>query len=43
MIAGIIENYLGKELNRKVNCEILKINVSDNKEKSYVDLSINIK
>jgi hypothetical protein len=43
MIAGIIENYLGKELNREVICEILEIKVSDNKEKSYVDLSINIK
>jgi hypothetical protein len=42
MIAGIIENYLGKELNRKVTCRIHEINVSNNKENSYVDLSINV-
>ena len=42
MIAGIIETYLGEEMERTVTCEILQINLSDNKDDSYVDLSISI-
>ena len=42
MIAGIIETYLGEELNRNITCKIIDISVSSNKEDSYVDLSINI-
>ena len=42
MIAGIIEAYLGEEMNRKVTCEILEINPSEKMEDSYVDLSISI-
>ena len=42
MIAGIIESYLGEELQRNVNCEIKNINMSDETENSYVDISIHI-
>jgi hypothetical protein len=42
MIAGIIEAYLSEEMNRNVTCKILNINISENKENSYVDLSITI-
>jgi DNA-binding transcriptional regulator GbsR (MarR family) len=42
MIAGIIEVYLGKELERKVTCDIMKIKVSSNKEDSYVDMAIHV-
>lgn len=42
MIAGIIEAYLGEEMDRKVTCEILDIKPSDIMEDSYVDLSVSI-
>lgn len=42
MIAGIIETYLGGELNRNVNSNIIDIHISDKKEESYVDISIEI-
>ena len=42
MIAGIIEAYLGEEMNRKVTCKILDVNPSENIVESYVDLSISI-
>jgi len=42
MVAGIIETYLGEELNRYINCEIINISVADSKENSYVDMSITI-
>ena len=42
MIARIIEIYLGAEMNRKVTCDIVDIQVSDNKNDSYIEMSINI-
>lgn len=42
MIAGIIENYLGSELNREIRCKILDVNISKQKEECYVDMSIDI-
>jgi hypothetical protein len=42
MIGGIIEVYLGEELERKVISNIVKINVSPNKGDSFVDMAINI-
>ena len=42
MIAGIIETYLGDELDRNVTSNIIDIHVSDKKEESYVDISIEI-
>jgi hypothetical protein len=40
MIAGIIEEYLGEELERNVDCEVTKVNVSTNMEDSYVEMAI---
>lgn len=42
MIAGIIEVYLGEELERKVNCEIINTNISEKKDESYVEMFIEI-
>jgi len=42
MIAGIIENYLGSELDREIRCNILDVNISKKKEECYVDISIDI-
>jgi hypothetical protein len=42
MISGIIEVYLGEELKRTINCEITTINLSENKEESYVEMFIEI-
>jgi len=42
MIAGIIESYLGSELDREIRCNILDVNISKQKEECYVDMSIDI-
>ena len=42
IVAGIAEAYLSEELSRNVNCEIIEIHVSDKKEESYVEMSIEI-
>lgn len=42
MIAGIIETYLGEELNRDITCKIIDISVSIDKVNYYVDMSISI-
>ncbi len=42
MIAGIIESYLGSELDREIRCDILDVNISKKKEECYVDMSIDI-
>ncbi|MFX1277729.1 MAG: hypothetical protein ACFFAT_22145 [Promethearchaeota archaeon] len=40
IIAGVAEACFMSKLNRNVSCDIVKIHISDNKEESYVDLSI---
>ena len=42
MIAGILESYLGSELDREIRCNILDVNISKQKEECYVDMSIDI-
>lgn len=42
MIAGIIEVYLGEELERKVVCEVTKIKPSTKMEDAYVEMAIKI-
>ncbi len=42
MIAGIIETYLGEELNRDITCRIIDISVSIDKVNFFVDMSISI-
>ena len=42
LIAGIIESYLGSELDREIRCNILDVNISKQKEECYVDMSIDI-
>ena len=43
IVAGIAEAYLSEELNRKINCEIIDVHISDKKDESYVEMSIEIK
>ncbi len=40
---GIIEGVLTRKLNIPVECNVIKINVGNNKENSYFDISIQIK
>ena len=42
LIEGIIESYLGSELDREIRCNILDVNISKQKEECYVDMSIDI-
>lgn len=43
MAVGIMEAILTREIGRTVECFIENIHISDNKEDSYVVISVNIK
>ena len=43
MAVGIMEAILTREIGRPVECFIENIYISDNKENSYVVISVNIK
>ncbi len=43
MAVGIMEVILSREIGRPVECFIEKIHISDSKEDSYVEISVNIK
>lgn len=42
IIAGIIEQQFSCLFNRNINCNVEKINISHEKEESYVDISITV-
>jgi predicted hydrocarbon binding protein len=40
LISGIIETTLSRALNKTVTCDVVQINLSQNREESFVDISI---
>lgn len=42
LISGIIETTFSRELKRNVLCDVVNVNISDNRAKSFVDISIEI-